>query len=305
MQANDDQGFWIFNALTALEYGLPTLPCPNGTTTNTSKPCETNWLTLADNAFNLFVQRWIADSATCNGGLKWQYTPTHSGYTYKNSISNGAFFSFAARLFRYTGNETYGEWATRAYDWETAVGFISPQYNVYDGAGDEDDANCTKIDQSQWSYNTGVWMYGAAAMASANANNTGATWSQRVEGFVETASTVFFTPFPNATNVMFEQNCEIENSCDTDQLSFKAYLSRWMSKSALLVPSVQPNVTTLLEASAMAAAASCSGMNNNTCGTRWYTKDWDGTLGLGQQLTALETVQALLAPSGPKLATAA
>lgn len=265
--------------------------------------CETNWLTLADNAFNLYVSRWYNNSDTCGGGLKWQYTPTQNGYYYKNSIANGAFFNFAARLFRYTGNQTYGEWATRVYDWTTSVGFISPDYHIFDGAGDQNGANCSGIDKTEWSYNIGVYMYGAAAMAAANANNTGGTWSGRVEGFVSTASGVFFTPFPNATGIMYEHQCEVPNNCDTDQLSFKAYLSRWMSKSALLVPSIQANVTSLLQTSATGAAASCSGLNNNTCGTRWYTNGWDGTVGLGQELTALETVQALLAPSGPKLAT--
>ncbi|KAL9090645.1 MAG: hypothetical protein Q9159_001892 [Coniocarpon cinnabarinum] len=300
-QANDDQAFWVLNAVAALEYDFPPLPCPS----DGAQPCQTSWLTLADNAFNLFARRYVNDSATCNGGLKWQYTPTQSGYTYKNSISNGGFFNVAARLFRYTGNQTYGEWAQRAWDWETGVGFITPDFHVYDGAGDADGQNCTLIDPSQFSYNTAVWVMGAAAMAAANANGTGQAWTQRVEGFVEAASTEFFSPFPNATNVMFEQICEEAGTCNTDQLSFKAYLSRFLSKSALLVPSVQPNVTTLLQASAAAAAQSCSGLGNNTCGTKWYVDGWDGSIGLGQQLTALETVQSLLAPGGPKLGTAA
>ena len=76
--------------------------------------CPSDWLRLADNVFNEYASRWNNDSATCGGGLKWQYTPTQNGYTYKNSISNGAFFNTAARLFRYTGNETYGQWANTA-----------------------------------------------------------------------------------------------------------------------------------------------------------------------------------------------
>ena len=302
-KANDDQGFWVFNALTALEYRFPVLPCPSNSNTSAGVRCETDWLTIADNTFNDYVGRYIHDSATCNGGLKWQYTPTQSGYDYKNTISNGAFFNTAARLFRYTGNQTYGEWATRVYDWTKAVGFISTQYNVFDGAGDGNGANCTGIDTDQWSYNIGVYLYGSAHMAAANGNNTGAVWTQRVEGFVAAASSVFFSPFPNATGIMYENKCEVPNNCDTDQLSFKAYLARWLSKSALLVPSIQQNVTVLLQASATGAAASCSGLGNGTCGTRWYTNGWDGTMGLGQQLTALEVVQSLLAPSGPQLAT--
>ena len=227
-----------------------------------------------------------------------------SGYTYKNSISNGGFFNVAARLFRYTGNQTYGEWAERVWDWTSGVGYITPDFHVYDGAGDADEQNCTLIDHSEFSYNTAVWVNGAAAMASANVNDTGKLWTQRVEGFVAAATTEFFSPFPNTTNVMFEQICEKTGTCNTDQLSFKAYLSRFLAKSALLVPSIQPNVTALLQASAVAAAQSCSGLGNNTCGTKWYVGDWDGSLGLGQHLSALETVQALLAPDGPQLATA-
>ena len=189
------------------------------------------------------------------------------------------------------------------YDWTTSVGFISPDYHIFDGAGIGGGANCSGIDRTEWTYNMGVYLYGAAVMASANANGTGATWTQRVESLVATASTRFFTPFDNATGIMYEQQCEVPNTCNTDQLSFKAYLSRWMSKSALLVPSVQQTVTDLLQPSAVGAAASCDGLGNNTCSTRWYTGGWDGTVGLGQQLTGLEVVQSLLAPSGPQIAT--
>lgn len=65
----DFQAYWVYSALTAMEYGFDTLP---------GGPA---WDVIAANAFNLFVERWGVASETCNGGLKWQYHPGPSGWT--------------------------------------------------------------------------------------------------------------------------------------------------------------------------------------------------------------------------------
>lgn len=75
-EANDDQAYWVYNALTAMEYNFDPLPCPSGG----SSPCETDWVKLSSNAFDRFVSRWTADAGTCNGGLKWQFNPASKGY---------------------------------------------------------------------------------------------------------------------------------------------------------------------------------------------------------------------------------
>lgn len=62
----------------------------------------------------------------------------------------------------YTGNMTYAEQASRMYDWSASVGLVSEQYFVYDGT--DDTLNCTEMNHIQWSYNAGVYMYGAAVM---------------------------------------------------------------------------------------------------------------------------------------------
>lgn len=99
----------------------------------------------------------------------------------------------------------------------------------------------------------------------------------------------------NLVTSMFERACEPQNNCNNDQFSFKAYLARWMAQAAVLAPSIKDSVTTLLTASAQAAAQSCSGQTNGTvCGQKWYVGGYDGSFGVGQQLSALETVQALL-----------
>lgn len=94
--------------------------------------------------------------------LRWQVYPYLKGYDYKNSISNGCFFNIGARLARYTGNATYAEIATKAFEWTHAVGFIADNWDIYDGA--HIGFNCTDINKVQFSYNMAVFIQGAANM---------------------------------------------------------------------------------------------------------------------------------------------
>ena len=101
-------------------------------------------------------------------------------------------------------------------------------------------------------------------------------------------------------NIMFEVACEPNNNCNTDQLSFKAYLSRWMAASIKVAPFVGDLVREFLTTSAQAAAKSCSGgADGATCGTKWTLGAWDNSFGVGQQMSALEVVQGLLIDSVP------
>lgn len=95
---------------------------------------------------------------------------------------------------------------------------------------------------------------------------------------------------------MYEVACEGPNTCDTDNYSFKAYLSRWMAASTKVAPFVYNMVMPKLRASAIAAAAQCSGGNNGQmCGMKWTQgAQWDGTQGVGQQMAALEVIQSNL-----------
>ncbi len=74
----------------------------------------------------------------------------------------------------------------------------------------------------------------------------------------------------------------------------KAYLSRWMVAASQMLPALKGQVFDLITPPAQAAAVSCSRLNNDVCGTKWYVGGWDGTKGLGQQLSALDTIQGLL-----------
>ncbi|KAJ3579734.1 hypothetical protein NPX13_g836 [Xylaria arbuscula] len=283
-EANDDQAYWVYNALTAMEYGFDTLP---------DSP---SWDVIATNAFNLFAERWNADSDTCNGGLKWQYDPEANGWTYKNAVTNGAMFQTAARLARYTGNQTFADWATKIWDWSRGVGIVSDDYHVYDGTSDDKGANCTEVNHDEWSYNIASYLHGAAHMFNFTED---VVWEEHVHGFVNTTASTFFK-----SGIMFEQKCEPSKVCTTDQTSFKASLSRWMGKTAVLVPSANDSIMGMLEKSAAGAAQSCVGNSNSTCGVSWTGSGFDGQSDFGVELSALETIQSLLVFEAP-LSTAA
>ena len=251
-------------------------------------PNSSQWLPLAEAVFNDLSSRW--DLSSCAGGLKWQIFSFNKGYDYKNTPANGGLFQLAARLARYTGNSTYLDWAEKSWSWMSAVGLFDERFNVFDGT--DDTINCTQVDHTTWTYNTGMLLSGASVLA--NYTNS-PTWQSRTTSLLSAAATNFFSPYPNATHVMYEATCERTTTCNNDQFSFKAYLARWMAASTQMMPDIQPAVLDLLRASAQGAAASCSGgTDNQTCGTKWYVGGWDGSSGVGQQLSALEVVQGLL-----------
>ena len=276
-EGNDDQAFWGFATMSAAEKDYP-----QPTTGNYS------WVELTENLWNTQVRRW--DTTSCNGGLKWQIFNFNNGYDYKNSVSNGAFFQLSARLARFTGNQTYVHWANKSYDWSVRIGLIDPNYHIFDGT--DDTKNCSRPDEIIWTYNAGIALYGAAVLY--NYTNGSALWAKRTDGFLN-ATANFFSPYDNASNIMYEPACETVNTCDNDQYSFKGYLSRFMWATTLLAPFTRDVITSLLAPSTQAAAAACSGgADNVTCGQKWYVGGYDGNFGVGQQMSALETIQGLL-----------
>ena len=146
---NDDQMMWAFAAMTAAELNYPQ---------ETSMP---SWITLAENVFNDQIRRW--DDHTCGGGLRWQIWPYESGWGLKNAISNGGLFELSARLAHFTKNQTYSDWAEKVWDWSTASPLVNNvTWTVADSTYTESD--CTDRSHLTWSWNTGVYMTGAAYM---------------------------------------------------------------------------------------------------------------------------------------------
>lgn len=138
--------FWGVAAMTAAELKLPDVS--DGF----------SWLSLAQGVYNTQIARW--DSKTCGGGLRWQIYLYQSGYTLKNSISNGGLFQLAARLYRYTDDEKYMQWADKIWDWVVQSPLLNNQtWNVADST---DVDQCTNQGNEQWSYNYGTFLMGAA-----------------------------------------------------------------------------------------------------------------------------------------------
>ena len=275
---NDDQGWWTLTAISAAEYNLPTTGTP--------------WLSIAQNVHGEMASRW--DTTSCSGGLKWKITPGADGYDYKTTISNALFFQLSARLFRATGDQSYADWATKIFLWCRSVNLIDRDtWAVYDGT--DDTLQCTQVDHDQWSYNVGVFLYGSAIMQTLSSDPL---WATRTNGLLG-ATKHFFT----ADGIMQETKCEPSGTCNVDQLSFKAYLSRYMAATMVVLPSTQATILPLLKSSAGGAAASCgAGPDASTCGMKWNIDNWDGTMGVGQQLSGLEVVHGLLAVSPAKMA---
>jgi len=72
------------------------------------------------------------------------------------------------------------------------------------------------------------------------------------------------------TMIMTEAGCEPIANCNTDQRSFKAFLTRWLAATAAVAPWTAPQIISLLRPSAAAAAQSCAGGASGTmCGMRW------------------------------------
>ena len=89
--------------------------------------------------------------------------------------------------------------------------------------------------------------------------------------------------------------CEDIGTCNVDQRSFKAYLARWMAATAVRAPFTYPLLKPILESSAQAAAATCTGGESGTqCGLKWTTGSFDGSTGVGEQMSALEVIQSNL-----------
>lgn len=294
-EGNDDQGFWAMAAMTAAEQ--------NFTNPDSGQP---QWLALVQAVYNEYVNRWAPD--TCGGGIRWQIYTFNNGYNYKNSVANGCFFNIASRLARYTGNDTYSDWANKIFEWEQGVGFINADWGVLDGAGNGGSDNCTQINAAQFTYNAGLFLYGAATMY--NHTNGSDVWRARVAGLVNSTTSVFFQD-----GVMWEPSCEQSAAkCDTDQQVFKGHLSRWMALTAVLAPFTSSTITPLLESTAKAAALQCSGpassefkgVDGTACGFSWLDNStFDGIYGVGEQMNALQVVMSLLADTAPAPYTSA
>ena len=283
---NEDQTFWGLAAMSAAELGFPAAESTNVT-----------WFDLAKNVFDTQVQRW--NEATCNGGLRWQIFTFNAGYNYKNSLTQANFALLGARLYRYSGNETYLEWAERAVEWSVNAGLIySPREGVpaiYDGT--DVTTNCSDVNHIQWTINAGQFMN---AYAYACNGTCSSTWQEL--GRVALASTTGV--FARNGSILTEVACRPSGTCNTDQEAYRAPLARGLANARDMVSdlddSSKEDANKIIAASARGAGIQCAGTEG--CGTDWSAKEFDGATGLGQDLAGLEIIMAT--STRPQLRTA-
>ncbi|KAK3901793.1 hypothetical protein C8A05DRAFT_34523 [Staphylotrichum tortipilum] len=274
---NDDKGFWAMSAMLAAEVGFPDPP-----------PDQPQWLALAQGVFNQLAGGW--ETTYCAGGLRWQAVWANNGIDYKNTIPTAILFNLGARLARYTGNETYAMWAEKSWDWLVGVGYVDDEFNVYDGAHYQN--NCTEINKAQFSYNAATLIEGLAYMHSFTSSESTTTpnkWQAPLTSLTNRTLTFFFPE-----GIIIERPCELPTTvgCNTDQLSFKGYMHRWLATSTQLAPFLAPTILAALRSSTAGAVKACTA--EGTCGFRWTTGEYDGSTGAGQQMSALAALVSLL-----------
>jgi mannan endo-1,6-alpha-mannosidase len=149
------------------------------------------------------AQRGRCRPLTACDSLRWQVFSDNTGYDYKNTVANGVFMQLAARLSRYTGNSTYGDWAGTVFSWLEDLQLIdTTTWLLADGAHVED--NCTDVDHAYWSYSPAIAIYTAAVMHNISSD---AVWETRLAGILNSTAQHFFSPYANATDIMFEAQC--------------------------------------------------------------------------------------------------
>ena len=295
VEGNDDQGFWGITVMNAAE--------KNFTQPDKGYP---PWLYFAQATFNKIAGRW--DTTLCGGGLKWQIFPWNAGYDYKNMVSNGVLFHMAARLARFTNNDSYVDWSEKVWKWARGVNFLSPIYpdatnnfdmymRVYDGAHTTD--NCTDIATAEWTYDQGLMISGCAYLY----NYTGdSVWLDRVDQLWSRATSMFGTDnstyFPGS-KILYEPSCMTADesivSCSNDQRVFKGIMLRFLGISMQVAPVLRETFFEYITITAPAASWSCfGGTDGVSCGLSWLHQGWDGWYGRGEQICALDAFNTLI-----------
>lgn len=77
-------------------------------------------------------------------------------------------------------------------------------------------------------------------------------------------------------------------------LAYKGFVLRWYAVITQLVPSMKAKIMPVLQKSAEAAIAQCTGgAFGRQCGIRWNTGKYDGKTGASQEMSALSAVLSL------------
>lgn len=186
---------------------------------------------------------------------------------------------------------------------------------MYDGT--DDTTNCSEINYIQWSMNAGLLIDAGAYMTNITqfSSLSNATfWDFTLWLTISTASRIFVDQAASANSlgrsILYEVACQPSDNCYVDQKAYRTRLARAMGNARHLayqsshsvngtgVNAYIERITSILQTSATAAASQCTGGEIGTaCGSDWVSREFDGSTGLGEDLSALEVILANL-PAG-------
>ncbi|KAM0753209.1 Six-hairpin glycosidase [Meredithblackwellia eburnea MCA 4105] len=209
----DDQSWWAMFALRAYEvYGNNT------------------WL---QQAVNISVNNTLYWDQTCGGGVLWlTYRPK-----IKNTITNGLYFGILARLYRYTGDLQYFNYAMNTLNWWLSWAFDAPTGRVWDTITAPTDWNpdypsaCNVTGLETWTYNSGAFLFGLADLYYATGNTT-------LLDLGRTIAYAAMRDFSDQSTGVVIESCEhdpqpssdLPPGCQQDETMFKGILMMGMAE---------------------------------------------------------------------------
>lgn len=118
-----------------------------------------------------------------------------------------------------------------------------------------------------------------------------------MDGLLDSLLSVFFRD-----NIAYEPTCDGNGVCNADMKMFISFSLRWMTSTVQLCPWTQKRILPALRASARAAVAQCTGgANGRMCGMKWWPEstpshitEFDGAMGLAQEMAALSTLMTVM-----------
>jgi predicted alpha-1,6-mannanase (GH76 family) len=216
---------------------------------------------------------------TCGGGIWWS-----KDRNYKNAIANELFFSVAAHLatrISTAEGQTYGDWASKEWQWFRSTGMINGDHLVNDGLViDKASGACRNNQKTVWTYNQGV-LIGALAEWSKTGGSADVLLQARQ--IAEAA----VTHFSDKTGILHEP---CEPKCSADGIQFKGIFLRNLRDLSALDPDPQSIRAFAINADAIWTKNRTA---NNTFGVVWSGPP--GEPDAGTQSSALDALIAAAA----------
>ncbi|KAH6847512.1 glycosyl hydrolase family 76-domain-containing protein [Chaetomium sp. MPI-CAGE-AT-0009] len=248
-------GFWGLSAMLAAELEFPNPP--GG---------ELSWIDLAQGVFRALEARFAMETA-CGGGLRAQIPLINEGYHMKATLPNAVFLNLGARLSRYTGNQSYAEWADKTWEW------LFTRLGLHPGQ------QLQPRQHGELIITTGALLEGAAYMYNKTTGDAQATWRERVRKLATRTLNFDFPMSKKWERILVEYECETRpggRPACTPQTHYNkgAYL-RALASTARLAPFLGGDIVRHIRDSAAAAVAVCDGgETGRACGFVWNRNVW-------------------------------